>query len=556
MNSIFKLKTDVSELSSANDGISRMEYEQHPPTRDVVNNAFPNGAINFRFQTSGQKWWIPSKSYLRMRVKLTKGNGAALDVAFGSAPNMGFMSNLFQSAEFRINDKVVSRIGDFMPQVDALETRLTKSKSWLDSIGESSNWWAESQALRLAEVSSDGTIVKDTVAIQPADTVAIDTAIGYVAANTVSYDAGTGVVTFAAGGGAAVPNTNVPFAVGDSLILTAGTIGDGSKNVKCEVLQVNANATMTVRANLPEDIAAAADIRFSRSRPNPIVAPPARRIGEFETIYQPPLSLFKIKHALPCGRYSLVLNPQTATSYQKRAIESVLGQASINPQLPGAAANAANVKIEVVDFYLYCATVDGPRVDDTTYLLDLEQTRCQAKKIDTDSFHQKNFDISPSTGKITVAYQDQRAGENTAISASKFKSYDAAAQPTDSQELKLNRFFVNYAGQNLPQPDANPEFVAGKDYTTQRYIESQINSGGYYDTGGAETIDQFHNRGAFYHQVWKRDGTDRSTRVTVHQQFPGADVANMRLLLFDHSKQVARVRIQDGRVTDVQLEDS
>merc|ERR1711966_340454 len=105
---------------------------------------------------------------------------------------------------------------------------------------------------------------------------------------------------------------------------------------------------------------------------------------------------------------------------------------------------------------MYCATVDGPRVDDTTYLLDLEQTRCQAKKIDTDSFHQKNFDISPSTGKITVEYQDQRAGENTDISASKFKSYDAAAQPTDSQELKLTRFFVNYAGQNLPQPDANP----------------------------------------------------------------------------------------------------
>ena len=52
------------------------------------------------------------------------------------------------------------------------------------------------------------------------------------------------------------------------------------------------------------------------------------------------------------------------------------------------------------------------------------------------------------------------------------------------------------------------------------------------------------------------DGTDRSTRVNVHQQFNGADVANMRLLLFDHSKQVCRVRIQDGRITDIQLEDN
>lgn len=556
MSSIFELKKDVSELSSANQGTSRMEYAQHPPTRDVTTTNFPNGAIHFRFQTSGQKWWIPSKSYLRMRCQLTKGDGTAVDTAFGAAPNMGFMSSLFQSGEMRINDKVISRVSDFMPQVDALETRLTKSKSWLDSVGESTNWWAESQSLRLAEVASDGTVVKDTVGVVPAETVAIDTTIGYAAASTVAYDAGTGVVTFAAGAGPAVPNTNVSFQVGDYLILTAGTIGDGALNVKLEVLVVNANATMTVRADIGADIAANADIRFSRARPNTLVAPASRRVGEFETVWQPPLSLFKVGHALPSGRYELVLNPQTANAYQKRAIESVLGQASINPQLPGGAANAANVQVNVVDFYLYVATVEGPRADDMTYLLDLEQTRCQAEKIDTTSFQQKNFDVSPSTFALTAAYQDLRAGENTALSVSKFKSYDNAAQPTSAEELKLNRFFINYAGQNLPAPDADPSFTAGTDYTTQRYTETQIYSGAYYDTGGAEDIQEYHDRGAYYYFAWPRDGTDRSTRVNVHQQFNAAEVANMRLLLFDHSKQVGRIRIQDGRVVDVQLEDA
>ena len=53
-----------------------------------------------------------------------------------------------------------------------------------------------------------------------------------------------------------------------------------------------------------------------------------------------------------------------------------------------------------------------------------------------------------------------------------------------------------------------------------------------------------------------RDGTDKSTRVQVSQQFrAGTDVTNMRLLLFDHSKQVARIRIQDGAVVQVDLED-
>ncbi len=52
------------------------------------------------------------------------------------------------------------------------------------------------------------------------------------------------------------------------------------------------------------------------------------------------------------------------------------------------------------------------------------------------------------------------------------------------------------------------------------------------------------------------DGTDRSTRVNVHHQFAaGTDTENMRCILFDHSKQIARVRVQSGRVVDVQLED-
>ena len=557
--SIFSLKTSVSELSSANEGTSKMEYEQHPPTRDIVGKAFPNGAVHFRWQTSGQKWWIPSKTYLRMRVQLTKGDDTPVDVAFGAAPNMGLMSNMFQSAEFRIQDKVISRVPDFMPQVDALETRLTKSKSWLDSVGESTNWWQESQSLRLAEVANDGTVVKDTVAVLPAYTTEQDTAIGYAANNSVAYVAATGVFTFGQGGaGGNPPNSDQNWQLGDFIELTGGTIGGGALNVRCEVIVApGANRTLTCRANLPADIAAANDIRFNRVRPAPPTAPPSRRVGEFETVWQPPLSMFKVGHAMPCGRYELVLNPQTSSSYMKRAIESVLGQASKTPQSPTVAGNPANVKVNVVDFYLYVATVDGPRVDDMTYLLDLERTRCQAEKIDSAAFQQKNYDVSPSTFALTAAYQDLRVGENTALSPSKFKSYDANAIPTTAEELKLNRFFINYAGQNLPAPDADPQFTAGLDYTTQRYTESQIYSGAYFDTGGAEDIQEWHDRGAYYYFSWPRDGTDRSTRCTVNQQFTaGTDVVNMRLLLFDHSKQVARIRIQDSRVIDVQIEES
>ena len=121
----------------------------------------------------------------------------------------------------------------------------------------------------------------------------------------------------------------------------------------------------------------------------------------------------------------------------------------------------------------------------------------------------------------------------------------------------MTRFFINYAGQNLPAPDADPNFNSTVDYTTQRYIESQIYSGGFYDSDGGESIKEYHARGSYYYFSWPRDGTDRSTRVNVHRQFDAAaDVTNMRVLLFDHSKQVARIRVQDGRVISVDVEHS
>ena len=156
MSSIFDLKTNVSELSSSNHGIAKMSYDQHPPTRDVTNANFANGAIHFRWQNSGQSWWLPNRSYLRLRFQLTKADGVTpLDLADNIAPNMGLCASLFQSAEFRINDKTISRISDFMPQVDALETRLTKSRSWLNGVGSAVNFWDDTFKVRQADVIND-----------------------------------------------------------------------------------------------------------------------------------------------------------------------------------------------------------------------------------------------------------------------------------------------------------------------------------------------------------------------------------------------------------------
>ena len=538
MSSIFDLKTNVAELSSGNVGTAKMQYEQQPPTRDVTTTNFSNGAIHIRWQTSGQKWWLPSRSYLRMRCSLTRGDGAPLTVSDGVSPNMGLCASLFQSAEFRINDKTISRISDFLPQVDALETRLTKSQSWLDGIGNATNFWNDSFQVRQSDVATDGVNL-------PVDVITERLALVYDAASTVAIAADTGILTIARVAGV-LPNQATTWAVGDEIeIDAAGVIGTVRYYIS-QLIPVDANS-YTFQLNNVQTIAfAAAAVGFRRIRKSNV----ARKVANFELVWQPPLSIFKVGHALPSGKYELVLNPQTSSVYQKAAIESLLGGGDKT-----AGILATDFKFNVVDMYMYVNTVEGPRADDITYLLDLEQTRCQTEKVDTVSFQQKNWDVSPSTYALTVAYQDLRAGTNTQVSPSKFKAYNAAL--TSSQEIKLQRFFINYAGMNLPAPDADPNFTPTLDYTTQRYVESQMYTGAYYDTGGCESIQQYHNRGSYYYFSWPRDGTDRSTRVNVHQQFDGAaDIANMRVLLFDHSKQVARIRVQSGSVVDVVLEDA
>jgi hypothetical protein len=546
--SIFDLSTEVKDLSSSNQGTSRLQYDQIPTSRDVTGNSFANGAISFKFEVSGMKWFMPSKSYIRTRVNLTKAGGAPLVVADNIAVNMDLMPNLFQSCEFRLQDKVVSRIADFVPQIDALDNRLTKSKAWIDSIGNSTNWWQADQSLRQVEVSNDGTVVNQNASAVP-DVTTTANALGFVDANTWAYTDATGGLACAQNaGGLNAAAASAAFPVGSYFKFVG--VADVPE-VDLQVLTNNGAGALTVRRLLSGDIVATGNRAFVRVVKSPAVSVPSRRLSSFETIWQPTLSIFKVKHAMPCGRYELVLNPQTSSAWKQRVIESALGAAS---KVPG-----VDYDVSIVDMYLYVQTVEGPRCDNMTYLLDLEQIRCQSDKIDNASFGQKNADISPSTYAVTVAYQDVRAGQHTGITPSKFKFYAGAGNPTaTNDELKLNRLFINYAGQNLPAPDADPSFDVNIDRTTERYLQNTLYSGGYYDAGGVETIEEWGRlRGAYYYFETPRDGTDRSTRLTVHTGFAvGTDVTNCRLLMFDHSKQICSVRVQDGRTVDVQLQDA
>ncbi len=430
---VFRLKDSIDDLSSANEGMSKYSYDQIQTSSGTGTGAtFSNGQLRFKWEHASNKWWFPSKSYLQMRFTLTKGDGVKLTDPT-VAPNMNICASIFQQAEFQIGGKTVSKIGEYLAQVDTLKKRTTKSKAWLDGVGASTLLMQDDQTER--------------------------------------------------------------------------------------------NALVTAKTS-------------------------------YGVTWQPPLSIFDVD-VLPGGMYELILTPESVANFQKFATEQVYGSAAIQPGNAG-----TDLKFNVDEIFFYVCSADADRLDDKEYYIDLQSCKMSIGQGTIGANTQQQFDVSPSTSALTVAFQDKRAGFDPQASRTKFRANarpDNGADAFIPAELSLNRLFIQYAGHSQPVPDASPTFDATKDFTVRRYTESIMNSGLYWSEGSAESLDDFHERGSYYHFNTPKDPTDKSTRVSVYTGFspPSAgNLANVNLLLFEHYKQVARVVLSQGRVVDVRLEDA
>ena len=155
--SVFNLPEDVKDLESSNSGITEFKYQQFTPNSNVIDsNGVIKSTVKIPFSCSSTEWWMPSRSYLRMRCSLTKPTtNKRLSSADKIAPNMNLMANLFKSASFTLNNRKVCSVDSNLAQIDILEQRLHKSKAWLDSVGASTNFLQEDFSSRQNDIISD-----------------------------------------------------------------------------------------------------------------------------------------------------------------------------------------------------------------------------------------------------------------------------------------------------------------------------------------------------------------------------------------------------------------
>jgi hypothetical protein len=564
MKSIFDLKTKNSELSSANQGLSNYKFQEVQSLRSIVGSNFPDGEIVFRWTYGSSKYWIPNKSYLKIRLALTNSNGSRIQVSDAITYAMNTVPLLFQASQYKISDMTVCSITQNLPQIDTLKNRMYKSDAWLQSIGQSNNNWCHSYAKRERNMfMSGGHNINFLNPYRRWSEILADASI--IVTNTVSVlpsDTGEYKMTFAVG----TPNLTLikGLQVGD--IVEYQTIDDATTNRRLKSAGVITKIETLVITFLPflnahQQVAIAVTpglFEMNLHRHDFYDEDYSQNAQEVELIWFPTLSIFdSVKHAIPCGstKQEFTLTPFPDTVYQKNAIES--RKRDVNNSLTG---GDDTFLLTVKDMRFYILTCDSNKIQDNfDFMLDLNEIQCQSTPI-TSIQQQQSLDVISSTNGITLAFQDSAVLNNSLYSMTKFKIRDEI-------ELNLTRYYIRYSGQ-VPQPDFEGELkiigtgntalldIGKRDRLKDIYNRTKIYDGTFF-TEQPESLEVYRSRGMYIYHPFPKTASSKNTRVYVQVNFSSlndSEGAQQQpfLLLFSHYKKAVVLNVSNGRIIGVQ----
>lgn len=169
---IFDLIENPKDLPSSNENMAEMYYREILPLRNIkdvatataLNVQLAGNNVSFRWNFDNRTWWLPSRSYFRIKYKLTlpgdpDSDLTELSYTDGIAPNMNMASCFWNNITFKMNDIQVSKISQFIPQIETMQKRIYNSRETLNKNTLSdSNYGNPYQEHRLRQFVADGKI--------------------------------------------------------------------------------------------------------------------------------------------------------------------------------------------------------------------------------------------------------------------------------------------------------------------------------------------------------------------------------------------------------------
>ena len=504
---------------------------------------FGQGVQDYNFNVGGATLWHPSKSYFKVKMKVsvgTQGTGSGPPEIFDNQIALAdsVVGNLFDNVYFRGGGQDISSIVSFAPQASALRQRLTKSGAWLNSMGKDVYALDASYTNRVNAISYD----TDPIAEDQYERINVgssehrlDYQIG------VSYNAQGGNTTL--GGvlcnfdGTPTPPLTPDVPVNEpngQPAVPQVQVGDIFRVAGREftVTALQNNTTCVVRPGL------AADGSENILPQTGVFAYRAKTGTQRATVcalWKPPIGIFDSDKPMGSGDFRVSLNPNAR--YKTAAVESI---AKLSPQDNPLIESEYN--FEVLELKLYiCLTTDTVRQSGVEQLF-LSEQMLQSKPI-TGTENSMDFTVPPSTKMLAFFIQSGKAGSDTRIPPSRFKSLEG-------YDMGLKSFQLTYANRSRPSTRWASVYNTTENCIQQRFWDTYSECGLANLQGGTETLADFIQRGCVYVYRFDRDSTDKATQVQLQVDMSTYEPGSNVILCAFYTRTV-EVAYQNGMITDV-----
>jgi len=260
-------------------------------------------------------------------------------------------------------------------------------------------------------------------------------------------------------------------------------------------------------------------------------------------IWQPAIGIFDVSQPLGAGEYDIQLNP--SQDYRKATIDTYNGD-PLGSQL---GVDPGQVDLEVVDIRFYACLVRVNLPSSGVETLHLMEMSVSTANVDTSGGEiNEEVSVPSSTRAITLFVQDQTAGKTTAIPPSKFHVAGANANENAN---KIQSYQIEYAGMTKPTVRYTSSYNPGDLTIQQRYINSALESGQYFNPAGFESLEEYLERGPFFHESFVKSADNLATRVHVVAQYQGPFDQAARIFIVSHYSKTVQITRQNGLVVNV-----
>ena len=275
-------------------------------------------------------------------------------------------------------------------------------------------------------------------------------------------------------------------------------------------------------------------------------------------IWQPGLGIFDCAVPLGAGEYELVMNP--SQDYKLACIDT--GTENWGKIATDLGIGEGKVNLEVVDirFYVCMCRVDlkssGEEILD---LKEWEVLNANIRKGESVTLNEE-FTVPSSTESIAMFIQDPQSGKETSVPPSRFHNRyfegDEDPEGTGSrvkEALGLRDYQIEYGNMTKPTIRLDSRFTPTDQLMFQRYVQSSLESGQFFELTGTETFEEWCERGPIFYETFMKSADNLATRLHVVANF-GPMINDSRLLVVACYNRTIKITRQNGLIVQVVAE--